>query len=150
MITPDLFLETSSSDEIITKIKTGNWSDIINGLCTIKDSSIILDNNYFKHFATKETYSIIVSRIIFNIDSILSAHDSFIVHINMKNLNVSDIDKHLKFIQYISTLFKERYQNKLTKCFIHNAPFIFSKLLNIIHLLIDKETQKKIEIVTMK
>jgi hypothetical protein len=146
----NLFLETSSTEKIITKIKNGEWKEIMNGLCSIKDNAIILDNNYFRVFATKETYNVILSHIITNIDYILSLNDGFIVHINMKNLTISDIDKHLIFIQNMSILFKEKYPNKLTKCFVHNAPFIFSKVLNILSMFIDKETQTKIELVSMK
>jgi hypothetical protein len=68
----------------------------------------------------------------------------------MKNLNISDVDKHYKFIQHISVLFKERYHNKLTKCFVYNAPFVFSQILNMISIFIDKETQSKIELVSTK
>ena len=146
MTTTNLFSKTTSSEIIITKIKTGEWKDVIDGLCTVKDDLIILDNTYFKHFATKETYNIIISHITTNIDNILSIYNTFTVHINMKNLTMTDIDKHLKFIQHISILFKERYSNKLIKCFVHNAPFIFSKMLTIVSMFIDKETQSKIEL----
>lgn len=145
-LSENLFLETSSLDKIIKNIKSGEWNEIMNGLCHIKDNLIILDNTYFKAFATKETYNIILSHIINNIDNILLTQEGFTLHINMKNLTVSDVDKHLKFIQHISVLFKEKYPNKLTKCFIHNAPFVFTKILNIVSLFIDKETQAKIEL----
>lgn len=150
MSSSNLFLETFSSEKIITKIKTGEWKDIMNSLCRVTDNIIILDNTYFKHFATKETYNIILSHITTNIDNILLEHEGFTVHINMKNLTVSDVDKHLKFIQHISILLKDRYPNKLIKCFVHNAPFVFTQIFNIISLLIDKETQKKIELVSTK
>ena len=147
MTTPKLFLERHSSEKILSKIKKGEWTDIMNGLCKIQDNLIILDNNYFKYFATKETYNIILTQVVHNIDTILSNYDKFIVHINMKGLTVSDIDKHLSFIQTISTLLKEKYPNKLTKCFVYNAPFVFSQILNIVSMFIDKETQSKIELV---
>lgn len=142
-----LFLETSSTENIINKIKNGEWQDIICGLCTTKDNVIILDNIYFKYFATKETYNIILSHIITNIDTILSIYDGFIVHINMKNLTITDVDKHLNFIKHISVLLKQRYSNKLIKCFVHNAPFVFSQILNIVSMFIDKETHAKIELI---
>ena len=146
----NLFLESSSSEKIITKIKNGEWTDILNTLCNVKDNLVILDNNYFKYFAAKETYDIILSHVVNNIDAILSAYDGFIVHVNMKGLTVSDVDKHYKFIQNISLLFKQKYPNKLTKCFIHNPPFVFSQIFNMVSLFIDKETQTKIELVLTK
>jgi ribosomal protein S17E len=65
----------------------------------------------------------------------------------MKKISLSDIDKHKIFIQNISTYLKEKYPDKLLKCFIHNAPFVFKQIFNIISTFIDKETQKKIELV---
>ena len=147
MTSTNLFSETPSSEKIIRNIKSGQWTEILDGLCSIKDNVIILDNTYFRFFATKDTYSIILSHITNNIDIILSLHQGFTVHINMKNLTMTDVDKHLKFIQHISVLFKERYPDKLTKCFVHNAPFVFTQILNIVSIFIDKETQTKIELV---
>lgn len=141
---------SSSSEKILRKIKNGEWIDIMNGVCNIKDNLIILDHNYFKYFATKETYNIILSRVINNINEILLLNDGFVVHINMKGLTVTDIDKHLSFIKSVSTLLKETYPNKLTKCFIHNPPFVLAQILNIVSLFIDKETLSKIELVSTK
>jgi len=146
--TMHLFSESPSSEKIIRKIQGGEWSDIMNCICNVKNNLLILDNNYFKYFASKETYDIILSCIINNIDYILSQYEGFIVNINMKNVTLSDIDKHLKFIQTISIRLKDKYPNKLIKCYIHNAPFVFSQILNIISLFIDKETREKIEVVT--
>jgi len=142
-----LFLESYSSEKIISKIKKGEWNEILNHLCYIDANSIILDNHYFRFFATKETYNIILTHIISKLDNILLEYDYFTVHINMKNVNISDIDKHLNFIQNVSILLKDKYPDKLTKCFIHNPPFVFSQILNIISLFIDKETRDKIEII---
>lgn len=150
MISSNLFVESSSPEKIITKIKNGEWIDILNSLCIVKDNLVILDNIYFKYFAAKETYNIILSHVINNIDSILATYDGFIIHINIKGLTVSDIDKHYKFIQNISMLFKEKYPNKLTKCFIYNPPFGFAQIFNMISLFIDKDTQSKIELVLLK
>lgn len=144
----NLFIEKISPDVIIKKIQSGDWTYIMNNLCYIKDNCIILDNQYFKYFATKETYEIILTYIFNSLDTILTTYDTFVVHINMKGLTVSDIDKHLQFIQNVSSLFKDKYPNNLTKCFVHNAPFVFSKLLKLLSLLIDPETRNKIEVLS--
>jgi hypothetical protein len=145
-----MFTEKSSPEFIIEKIKKGEWTYVINGLCNIKDNLIIFDYNYFKLFATKETYEIILTHVFNCLNNIISIYDTFVVHINMKNITISDIDKHLNFIKYASTLMQDKYPNKLTKCYIYNAPIIFSKILNMLSFFIDKETQTKIEIVQRK
>jgi hypothetical protein len=59
-------------------------------------------------------------------------------------LTLVEIDKHKNFIQYLSTFLKDKYPQKMEKCYIFNAPFVFSQLFHIISMFIDKETQSKI------
>ena len=145
-----MFPEKSSPEFIIEKIKKGEWTYVINGLCNIKDNLIIFDYNYFKLFATKETYEIILTHVANCLNNVLTMHATFIVHINIKNLTITDIDKHLNFIKYVSAFMQEKYPNKLTKCYVYNAPIVFSKIVNMLSFFIDKETQTKIELIRHK
>ena len=137
----------NSAEKISDKVKKGEWSEILNGLCFIKNNSIILNYIYFKHVALDQTYDYILNYITSKIDNVLTENDDFIVHVNMKNLTLVDINKHKKFIQYISRFLKEKYPEKLAKCYVYNCPFIFSQIFNIISMFIDKETQKKIIVI---
>jgi hypothetical protein len=65
----------------------------------------------------------------------------------MKNLTIVEIDKHKEYIKFISEFLKDKYPEKLAKCYVYNAPFIFTQIFNIVSMFIDKETQKKIELV---
>lgn len=142
--------ENSSSEKIIHKVKNGEWRDILNGLCCIKENSIILNYIYFKHIAKDETYNYILNYITNNIDQVLQKNNQFIVHVNMKNLTIVDIDKHKVFIQNMSGFLKDKYPQKLSKCYVYNAPFIFTQIFAIVSMFIDKDTQKKIELVVNK
>ena len=143
-------MDIETSGKIISDIQNSNWGNILNGLCSIKDDSIILDHIYVKYFATQVTYCVILNHITTCIDTILLENSNFNVHANLKNLTLADIDKHKEFIQNISIILKKKYTNKLTKCYIYNAPFVFSQILNIVSLFIDKETQTKIQLVQKK
>jgi len=133
-----------SSDAIITKIKRGEWDEILGKLCSEKNDYIVIEYPYFKFIATVETYDTIVSLICSHIEKILKKHNSFSVYLNLKMLSLVDIDKHKNFIQYLSTFLKDKYPQKMDKCYIYNAPFVFSQLFHIISMFIDKETQSKI------
>lgn len=144
----EIFREKNENSEIIiSKIKNGEWQYILHCLCNINNNSLIIDYNYFKYFASNQTYNLITQIITNNIDIILQKNDLFIVYVNMNKLTITEIDKHKDFIKYISVFLKEKYPNKLYKCFVYNAPFVFSQLFNIICLFIDKETQSKIELI---
>ena len=140
-------IENTSSEKIIDKVRNGNWNDIFKGLCCIKENNIVLNYIYFKYIANDETYSYIMNHITNNIDQILQTNNEFSVHVNMKSLTIVDIDKHKEFVQQISLFLKDNYPDKLEKCYVYNAPFMFSNLFNIVSIFIDKETQKKIELV---
>lgn len=139
-----------TSEKIIKKIINGQYIDVLNGLCYVQNNEIILNYIYFKHFATKETYSFILNYITNNIDRVLVNNSEFVMSVNMKSITLSEVDKHKIFIQNISEYLKEKYPEKLSKCYIYNAPFVFSQIYNIVSMFIDKDTQKKIELVNRK
>jgi hypothetical protein len=138
---------TISSKTIIDKIKRGDWDSILHNLCNINDNAIIVDYTCFKLVANISTYDVIIMLICKNIDNILLTNDTVSIHINLKTLSVLDIDKHKQFIQHFACFMKEKYPNKLAKCYVYNAPFVFAQLLNVLSLFIDKETQSKIVLV---
>jgi hypothetical protein len=149
----EIFLENNednSSEKIIEKIQKGELNDILTKLCFINKNAIIINYIYFKYLATDQTYSYILMYITKTIDNILLNNSNFIVHLNVKKITLSDIDKHKIFIQNLSLYLNENYPDKLLKCYVHNAPFVFAQILNIISSFIDKETQKKIELVKNK
>ena len=134
--------------QYFTNIKMGSChSNNCEDICKLCGDSIILDYLYFKHFATNATYDLITNSITNKIDTILETNNSFTVHVNMKSLSIVDIDKHMAYIQYISTHLKEKYHKKLLQCYIYNASYIFKNVYNIIKIFIDKETQQKIHLV---
>ena len=132
---------------IIEKIKNQKYDEIFSGLCCIKENSIIMHYPYFKHFAMNDTYDIILQFIVSNIENILKNNDTFSVHVNANKLSISDVDKHKSFILKMSQTLNERFPYKLQKCYIYDAPFIFSQVFSIISKFIDKETQRKIHVV---
>lgn len=142
----EVFKTQMTMEELVERMKNNRVDDIISGFCSIKNDSIILDYACFKCFAGNETYQTILNIITGHIDSILKENDTFVVHVNMKHLTMSDVDKHKKFICILSNQFKERYPCKLNKCYIYNAPSVFSQIYKMISCFIDKETQKKIHL----
>jgi hypothetical protein len=132
---------------IIEKIKNKKYDEIFDGLCCAKENSIILHYSYFKHFAMNDTYDIILQFIVSNIENVLKNNETFSVHVNANNLSITDVDKHRSFILKMSQTLSEKFPYKLHKCYIYDAPFIFSQVFSIVSKFIDKETQRKIHVV---
>ena len=135
------------SENILSKIKQGDWQFILNGICNIRDNYLIVDCIYIKHFATIQTHQIIIDLISNNIDKVLNVYSKFIVHVNIHSMKLKDVDNNRDFIRNISKCLKERFPDKLDKCYIYNATTMFSQILNVISLFIDKDTKEKIQLI---
>ncbi len=135
------------SENILSKIRQGDWQFILNGICNIRDNALIMDFIYVKHFSTTQTQQIIIDLIVNNIDKILNVNSKFIVHVNIHNMKLKDVDNNRDFIRTISKCLKERFPDKLDKCYIYNATTMFSQILNVISLFIDKDTKEKIQLI---
>jgi hypothetical protein len=147
---PTIIFDTDTlkvSENILSKIRQGDWQFILNGICNIRDNALIMDFIYVKHFSTTQTQQIIIDLIVNNIDKILNVNSKFIVHVNIHNMKLKDVDNNRDFIRTISKCLKEKFPDKLDKCYIYNATTMFSQILNVISLFIDKDTKEKIQLV---
>jgi hypothetical protein len=147
---PTIMFDTDTlkvSENILSKIRQGDWQFILNGICNIRDNALIMDFIYVKHFSTTQTQQIIIDLIVNNIDKILNVNSKFIVHVNIHNMKLKDVDNNRDFIRTISKCLKERFPDKLDKCYIYNATTMFSQILNVISLFIDKDTKEKIQLI---
>ena len=136
-----------TTENILKLIKTKMWENILDGICKIKDNTIIIDFIYFKHFATNYTYDMIMDKLVQILTCSLINNEELEIHLNMKGLTVLEIEKHSTFFQKISSFCQTPFTNKLNSCYVYNTPFVFSSVLNILSLFIDKETINKIKIV---
>ena len=147
---PTIIFDTDTlkvSENILSKIRQGDWQFILNGICNIRDNALIMDFIYVKHFSTTQTQQIIIDLIVNNIDKILNVNSKFIVHVNIHNMKLKDVDNNRDFIRTISKCLKEKFPDKLDKCYIYNATTMFSQILNVISMFIDKDTKEKIHLV---
>lgn len=139
--------ENEISQKILQKMKFLQFDEILNELFSLKEDTVYIDYVYFKYLSSKHTYLIITQYLTNILDNVLIKYPLFNININMKALTFQEINSHHKYICSISSLFKNKYPNKLSKCYIFNAPKVFSKIYNIVSLFIDEETQFKIQLV---
>lgn len=123
-------------------------NDIFNKFCNYNENNVFIDYKIFKHIYNDESKNIIMNYISNILKKILLNYDIFNVHICFKSLNVSQIEKVYSFISYSCDYFKNEFPNKLQKCYVYDAPEIFTFIFNIISGFIDKDTQKKIQLFT--
>ncbi len=145
MSIPELFAQSTS--EVAVKMATViSIDEVMDLICRAEGNVLIADYRYFK-FAGSSSYTAIVAQVVKSIDHILKTYPYFVAHMCIKTLTVSDIDKHMEFIKTFCSTLKMRYQNKMVKCYVYKAPFIFSQIYGIVSCFIDKDTRTKVELV---
>jgi len=124
------------------------FNDVLSKLCfSIDTDNILLDYRYFKFIASAENYELIIFYIISVIKNVLKTHETFVFHVNLDTLTLLHVEKYFGFIKKISEVLKVTFPDKLSTCYIYNAPFIFSKIISILSAFVDKKTQQKIKLV---
>ena len=143
---PELFAQSTS--EVAVKLATiVSIDEMMELICRAEGNVLVADYRFFKHAGSPSSYAAIIGQVVKSIDRILESYPQFIAHMCIKSLTVSDIDKHMEFIKTFSSTLKTRYQNKMLKCYVYKAPFIFSQIYGIVSCFIDKDTRTKVELV---
>ena len=112
-------------------------------MCHNVSENVYLDYPMFK----KQTnLSLATDHIISVLINALTFKDKFILHLNVKSMSLSDVERYYTFIQYFSLIMKTMFPEKLLKCHIINAPAIFKQIFSTFSIFIDKHTLKKFHI----
>ena len=131
----------------ITIKTTEQTTNILHNFCSnYETNNIHIEYKVFKLLYKCIDYKIILQHIIDVISYVLNNYCTFIIHINLDSLTLLDIDKYKGFIQIMSVNLKESFNDKLDKCFIYDAPYIFNQIFNLLSYFIDKKTQEKIKV----
>lgn len=133
------------NDNINDNDLINNFIYNFNSFCYIEnENNIILKYSFLKSILTEDSYNIINEKVINTINSVLLDYDVFNVKLFIKTMSLIDVEKHIGFIYSISSILKEKFPNKLGKCFIYESPYLFTKIYSIISLFVDKKTLEKI------
>jgi len=116
-------------------------------ICKVEKNHVFIEYSFFKFFANEGTYDVITNNIYDSFKNVLNNHETFIIHLSLKSLTLKEVEKHYSYIGKICNLFKTDFPDKLETCYIYNAPFIFTQIVSILSIFIDKTTREKIKLV---
>jgi hypothetical protein len=125
-------------------------SEFMCSFCHVNaDKEVVIDFRYFKLLSTWNGFDtdIMIQHVMNVIETALKYNEIFIMHMYLKSLGISDMEKYYPFIVKISETFKNMFADKLEKCFIYKPPFIFAQLFNIVSAFFDKKTISKLQTV---
>jgi hypothetical protein len=135
------------STQILEKIRSKQFNEILNGISHIRDNCIIIEFKFFKYFNGPVTHDLITSHMDRVTSEVVSKYNTFNVHMNLQSFSIADAEKHMGYIRSISDFFANKYPDRLNKCYIYNASFVFETIFKIINTFIDKDTLKKLVLV---
>ena len=124
-----------------------NDENILEKICYINDNEFYINYPHFKLFANTDTFNIITEHIINNISKILKTCESFIFHFDVKGISLKDIDKYYNYCVYLSIIMKEKFPDKLQKCYVYNSTELFKILYSGFSIFIDKKTRNKFQFI---
>ena len=126
---------------------TDTPTDILNKLTSANKNEVFLNMAIFKLIASETTYSQIVSHVYQILKDTSDKYGTVVVHVYLKTITLSDLDKHKTFVMDMIKKFNEELPDILDICYMYKAPFVFAQIYSIISVVIDKDTKKKIHIV---
>jgi hypothetical protein len=138
-------LQKKTNNYINLKINEDKLSDLLKNFCNIKiNNEIELNYKYFKIINTFIEKNEILNYMIYIIENVLTNFSTFIIHANIEKLTLLEVEKNKVFIQSMTTILKDKFPDKLEKCFIYEGSFIFKQIYNLLSIFIDKATLKKV------
>jgi hypothetical protein len=127
---------------------SSHFIELLNKMCFMEGNNIILDYKVMKPIIMQHnTYDVVFEHLINVTKEILLHNELMNMHVCLKGLTVTDMDKHRSFVLRIIKTFSEQFPNKLSVCNLYKTPAIFSQIFGLISMFIDKVTINKIRIV---
>ena len=124
-----------------------NFNEILNKICFMEGDKVFIDYKIMKQVLHVNTYDIVFEHLI-NVTKEILLHNEFInIHVFLKGLTITDMDKHRNFAIRIIKTFSEQFPNKLNVCNLYKTPAIFSQIFALVSMFIDKVTTHKIRVV---
>jgi hypothetical protein len=124
-----------------------NINELLNKISFMEGDKVFIDYKIMKQLLNENTYDMIFDHLI-NVTKEILLHNQFInMHVCLKGLTITDMDKHRSFVLRIIKTFSEQFPNKLNVCNLYKTPVIFSQIFGLISMFIDKVTINKIRIV---
>jgi hypothetical protein len=138
-------LQKKTNNCINLKLNEDKLNELLKKFCNIKtNNEIELNYKYFKIINTFIEKNEILNYMMYIIENVLTKYQTFVIHANIEKLTLLEVEKNKDFIQNMSCILKDRFPDKLEKCFIHEGSFIFKQIYNLLSIFIDKTTLKKV------
>ena len=121
--------------------KPAELNNIMNNLCRVRNTyEIMIDFKYFKLVAKPDFYDTIIKYLVATIKYVLHTQHRAVLHINLKSMSLTDIDKYRTFISQIS--YEQNILPSINSINIYNTGSIFATLINVVLGFLDKNTKQ--------
>jgi hypothetical protein len=114
----------------------------------VKNKNILfVDYQVFKIYMVKDIYNLIIQHFIETLTTLLKSYSTFEVHVNLKGLSVSSLQKHSGiFSIFYDTCNRENivFSQFITKCCLYNISSSIDAISKIIKQFVDDSVKKTV------
>jgi hypothetical protein len=115
-------------------------------MCNHDNSNLVyIDSRYLKLIVKYNIdVNIIQDYISSIIENVLLTNEKYNLHINLKSLSVTDFNKYNSLLHSMILMFRSKFVNKITKCYLYNTSYIFKLIHSFFKKFVSKEEQNDI------
>jgi hypothetical protein len=126
-----------------------NITELLNDTVYVLPNTNILfiDYQLFKLFVIKELYPLVIQQFIQQLNELLKSYNTFEVHVNLKGLTVSSLQKYSGiFSLFYETCNKENivFSKYITKCSLYNISNSIDAISKLIKQFVDDSVKKTV------
>lgn len=126
-----------------------NITELLNDTVYVLPNKNILfiDYQLFKLFVIKELYPLVIQQFIQQLNELLKSYNTFEVHVNLKGLTVSSLQKYSGiFSLFYETCNKENivFSKYITKCSLYNISNSIDAISKLIKQFVDDSVKKTV------
>jgi hypothetical protein len=141
-----LFLKKDTFQHVLMKY---NITELLNDTVYIlpKQNILFIDYQVFKLFMTKDLYPLVIKQFINMLNLLLSVYPTFEVHVNLKGLTISSLQKYSGiFSLFYETCNHENivFSKYITKCCLYNISNSIDAISKIIKQFVDDSVKKTV------
>ena len=114
-------------------------------------NNIYFDYLIFKMFANADNYDQIITYCIKLFSDIIVKYGSYIIHVNLKSITVSAVERHQDFVRQFTRKClldgRHEYSLRLEMCNLYNSPSVLEMIKTMLKTMIEPIVMQKIRLV---
>jgi hypothetical protein len=110
--------------------KTLNLHEIFHKFChNPHENNVVVDSRYFKMLVKNNIPTELIQDYLCNVvEKTLMENANYVIHANLESISIFDFNKYQTFILNSTSVFRNKFANRLGQCNLYNTAWIFQEI----------------------